>query len=92
MFGNRVLLLVVFFCACATVVAAQRTALPVDGYKVVHEYPHDPDAYTQGLVYVDGNLYEGTGRNGKSSIRMVELPLETYSSATTSLLNILAKA
>jgi glutaminyl-peptide cyclotransferase len=39
----------------------------------VHAYPHDPNAYTQGLVYVDGYLYESTGRNGKSSIRKVDL-------------------
>lgn len=40
---------------------------------MVHEHPHDPDAFTQGLVYVDGYLYESTGRQGKSSIRMVDL-------------------
>lgn len=44
-----------------------------DSYQIIHAYPHDPDALTQGLVYVDGNLYESTGRNGKSSIRMVDL-------------------
>ncbi len=44
-----------------------------DGYQIVHAYPHDPDAFTQGLVYVDGHLYESTGRNGKSSIRVVDL-------------------
>ena len=44
-----------------------------DDYQIVHEYPHDPDAFTQGLVYLDDHLYESTGRNGKSSIRMVEI-------------------
>jgi len=44
-----------------------------DTYQIVHEYPHDPEAFTQGLVYVDGHLYESTGRKGKSSIRMVDL-------------------
>lgn len=44
-----------------------------DTYEIVHEYPHDPDAFTQGLVYVDGHLYESTGRKGKSSVRMVDL-------------------
>jgi glutaminyl-peptide cyclotransferase len=44
-----------------------------DGYRIVHVYPHDPDAFTQGLVYVDDHLYESTGRNGKSSIRTVDL-------------------
>jgi glutaminyl-peptide cyclotransferase len=45
----------------------------IDGYQIVHAYPHDADAFTQGLVYVDGFLYESTGRNGKSSIRKVDL-------------------
>ena len=44
-------------------------ALPIYGYTVVHSYPHDRDAFTQGLQYVDGVLYEGTGLNGRSSIR-----------------------
>jgi glutamine cyclotransferase len=46
---------------------------PVSGYRVVHVYPHDPDAFTQGLVFRDGFLYEGTGLNGRSSIRKVKL-------------------
>ena len=44
------------------------------GYQIVHIYPHDSDAFTQGLVYIDGHLYESAGQNGKSSIRMVGLP------------------
>lgn len=43
------------------------------GYRVVHVYPHDPDAFTQGLVYLDGVFYEGTGLNGRSSIRRVRV-------------------
>jgi glutamine cyclotransferase len=46
---------------------------PVEGYQVVHTYPHDTEAFTQGLIYVDGHLYESTGGNGRSSIRMVDL-------------------
>ena len=42
-------------------------------YKIVNTYPHDPKAYTQGLEYYNGFLYEGTGRNGTSWIRKVEL-------------------
>jgi glutaminyl-peptide cyclotransferase len=42
-------------------------------FKVVHTFPHDPAAYTQGLAYRDGFLYEGTGRNGTSSLRKVRL-------------------
>jgi glutamine cyclotransferase len=47
--------------------------LPVAGYQIVRVYPHDPKAFTQGLQYVDGFLYEGTGQIGQSSIRKVEL-------------------
>ncbi len=46
---------------------------PVSGFEVVQSWPHDPNAYTQGLVYRDGKLYEGTGLNGQSSLREVEL-------------------
>jgi glutaminyl-peptide cyclotransferase len=46
---------------------------PVYGYRVVHVYPHDHNAFTQGLEYRGGFLYEGTGLNGRSSIRKVEL-------------------
>jgi glutaminyl-peptide cyclotransferase len=47
--------------------------LPIDHYQVVRAYPHDRTAFTQGLQYVDGFLYEGTGLNGRSSIRKVKL-------------------
>ena len=47
--------------------------VPVSKARVVHVYPHDPEAFTQGLVYLDGFLYEGTGLNGRSSIRKVRL-------------------
>ena len=41
-------------------------------YRVLNVYPHDPDAYTQGLEYQDGYLYEGTGNYGESHLRKVE--------------------
>ncbi len=41
--------------------------------KIINTYPHDPKAYTQGLEFHNGFLYEGTGRKGESSIRKVEL-------------------
>ena len=50
-----------------------RAATPVQGFKVVKSYPHDPDAFTQGLFFHDGFLYEGTGLRGRSSIRKVEI-------------------
>lgn len=46
---------------------------PVCGYEVVNTYPHDPTAYTQGLVYLNGTLYESTGLYGDSSLRRVDL-------------------
>lgn len=46
---------------------------PVLGYEVVKRYPHDVAAYTQGLLIVDGVLYEGTGQKGASSLRIVDL-------------------
>lgn len=42
------------------------------GYKVVEVLPHDRGAYTQGLIYLDEYLYEGTGQNGMSELRKVE--------------------
>src|SRR6478672_10979178 len=46
---------------------------PVRKFEVVAEYPHDPQALTQGLIYTGGVLYESTGGQGQSSIRKVEL-------------------
>ena len=48
-------------------------SLPLYGYQVVRSFPHDHDAFTQGLQYLDGVFYEGTGLNGRSSIRRVEI-------------------
>ncbi|HTW59258.1 MAG TPA: glutaminyl-peptide cyclotransferase [Terriglobales bacterium] len=61
-------------CAAAVAMIAGPTApRHADGYQVVHTYPHDSNAFTQGLVFVDGHLYESTGENGKSSVRLVDL-------------------
>jgi glutamine cyclotransferase len=46
---------------------------PARDYTVVNTYPHDRAAFTQGLLYLDGVLYESTGLNGRSSLRKVEL-------------------
>jgi glutaminyl-peptide cyclotransferase len=48
-------------------------ALPVYGFDVKATYPHDPGAYTEGLFYLDGVLYESTGQWGRSGIRKVRL-------------------
>ena len=47
--------LALFLTSCA---AAQAGRVPVYGYQVVHVYPHDHRAFTQGLLYLDGALYE----------------------------------
>ncbi len=54
-------------------IGAATLASAADSYRVVHAYPHDRQAYTQGLVFVDGHLYESTGLNGHSSLRMEDL-------------------
>ena len=43
------------------------------GYKIVNTFSHDPNAFTQGLVWENGYLYEGTGLAGRSTLRKVEL-------------------
>lgn len=53
--------------------AAAHAAIPVYGYQVVRAYPHDTGAYTEGLFYKDGYLYESTGRVGHSTVRKVVL-------------------
>tara|TARA_A100000164_G_scaffold381486_1_gene433351 strand:- start:1235 stop:2125 length:891 start_codon:yes stop_codon:yes gene_type:complete len=52
------------------IVAAEINALP---YRVTHSYPHRTSAFSQGLVYQDGNIYESTGGYGQSSIAEIQL-------------------
>ena len=61
------------FGICASISLAQASGVPEYSCQVVHTYHHDPAAFTQGLVYLNGVLYEGTGLNGESSIRKVKL-------------------
>ncbi len=57
----------------ACVAAADTTAPVAIRYSVVATYPHDGNAFTQGLVYAGGSLYESTGLYGRSSLRRVNL-------------------
>jgi len=58
----------------SVVVIIQSDIVPEQyGYRVVHTYPHDITAYTQGLAYEDGILYESTGQRGESTLRKVKL-------------------
>lgn len=77
------LLLVLGISSCSNVqesrggeqTAGRITSLsaPVYSYRIVNTYPHDQDAFTQGLVFENGVIYEGTGLYGKSSLRKVDL-------------------
>ncbi|MBZ5584001.1 MAG: glutaminyl-peptide cyclotransferase [Acidobacteriia bacterium] len=70
----RILVLTAALAACSCGPASEADGgIPVYGYEVVHAYPHDPLAFTQGLFYLNGFLYEGTGLNDQSSIRKVRL-------------------
>lgn len=53
--------------------ANQYRAAPVQSARVIATYPHDPAAFTQGLLIADGELYESTGQYGESTLRRVEL-------------------
>jgi glutaminyl-peptide cyclotransferase len=69
--------------AASTVLALQAQAprsippamskAPKYGYTVVRSYPHDPKAFTQGLEFFGGFLYEGTGQKGRSAVRKVDI-------------------
>ena len=77
-----VTLVVAMFAGCvekeaplptATPIPSPPDVTPVYGYKIINAYPHDRNAFTQGLVFDDGFLYEGTGICGDSTLRKVEL-------------------
>ena len=61
----------VTFCAVSARPASAQP--PVNSYEIVATYPHAQDAFTQGLVYENGRLFESTGLNGSSSLREVDL-------------------
>jgi glutaminyl-peptide cyclotransferase len=52
---------------------SHQDAVPILKVEIINAFPHDPEAFTQGLVWKDGFLYEGTGLYGSSSLRKVEL-------------------
>jgi glutaminyl-peptide cyclotransferase len=58
---------------CALAYTAAWAQAPLQSYEVIHTYSHDPHAFTQGLIFVDGHLYESAGEYGQSSLRMVDL-------------------
>ena len=69
---NVLLLLVLINTTYAqNLITDTKNKIPVYTYFIVNKVPHDFNAYTQGLVYNDGFLYESTGRRGQSSLRKV---------------------
>jgi glutaminyl-peptide cyclotransferase len=66
------LILVPWILVCAGAGASQ-AAVPLYDYQIVHTYPHDPSAFTEGLFYLDGFLYESTGLEHHSTIRKVRI-------------------
>lgn len=70
------LCLTTFNCQTAPTATPQKSGkqpVPISGYEVVHVFPHDPEAFTQGLVIHDGKFIESTGEVGRSSLRRVEI-------------------
>ena len=61
------------FIAGACLFLATASIRAAESYRVVHAYPHDQHAFTQGLVYVNGHLYESTGIEGQSTLREEDL-------------------
>jgi glutamine cyclotransferase len=60
-------------CGVFAAVLTAGAQTPEYGYQVIHAYPHDPNAFTQGLEFRAGFLYESTGLKGRSSLRKVKL-------------------
>jgi glutamine cyclotransferase len=69
------LALVCLLCGPAIVGQARAAELPVYDYQVIKRYPHNPQFFTQGLLFHEGKLYEGTGRHGQSAL--MQLDMET---------------
>lgn len=60
-------------CESKSLGGSASNEVPVYGYEIVNTFPHDPTAFTQGLVFHDGALIESTGIAGRSTLRRVEL-------------------
>ena len=69
---KQVFFLTAMWLSCTWVVASS-DSVPINEVEVINVFPHDVSAFTQGLTWHGGYLYEGTGRNGESSLRKVKL-------------------
>jgi glutamine cyclotransferase len=84
------LLIIAMVVLCASILVfldsnrfAAKSAATLYTYAIVNTYPHDTNAFTEGLVYSDGFLYEGTGLNSESSLRRVDLTTGNILQETT---------
>ena len=77
-------LIIIFFCLELVAIADEgqknphysilkSSKAPISAIKIINTFPHDPKAFTQGLLYYDGYLYESTGLNGKSALRKLNI-------------------
>jgi len=77
-------LIIIFFCLKLVAIADERqknplysilkgSKVPISSIKVINTFPHDAQAFTQGLLYYDGYLYESTGLKGKSALRKINI-------------------
>ena len=66
------LCIALWLCMGGHLLSVEKPASPVRySYEIINTYPHDPEAFTQGLIYLDGFFYESTGLYGRSSLRQV---------------------
>jgi len=81
---SSLFLIIFFFCLELAAIADEgqknpnysilkNTKAPISSIKVINIFSHDAKAFTQGLLYYNGYLYESTGLNGKSALRKVNI-------------------
>ena len=71
--NNQIIARLAALILLAQVLGTAQAQTTVYSYEVVNRYPHEPTAYTQGLRYADGMMYEGTGRRGQSVLKKYSL-------------------
>ncbi len=71
--GPMLMRLMTILLLLALAPALQAQELVRYGYRIVETYPHNIQSFTQGLLFEDGFLYEGTGKNGLSSLSKIDL-------------------
>ncbi|MBI5099363.1 MAG: glutaminyl-peptide cyclotransferase [Nitrospirae bacterium] len=73
MFQPFLFLLLFTLTLLSFIASSKSSSTPVFTYTIINTYPHDFHAFTQGLVFNDGLMYEGTGLKGQSTLRSIKL-------------------